>query len=288
MSPWLRLLFVSASWLLALRKGGWLLAALLPTRWLSQLSLPGFSMLVQALATAVGLGLTFALVRKPREVLGIVRPSKGALAKTLLVAPALFVATSVLALQIAMPWLLEEIEQGRVHASRENAGAMGQALQEAPLLSTLLWAALLAGVTEELFFRGALFTLVRNAVRRVKSNAERMAGAVAVVASAALFGFAHADMPGGVGVVRIVSSVCLGLACGLARLTARSLWAPILLHTTNNVLALAVARKWLDDGSAPLVFALPNRLLALAGVGLIVMISLTVSRMLMSRRPHFE
>lgn len=288
MSPWLRLCILSVSWLLALRHAGWLLAKLLPNAWLAQLSLPSFSMLAQVSATAVGLGITLALFRDPRPILGVARPDSRALTHTFLVTPALFVAISVLALEVAMPWLLEELQQGRVHASKENAGAMGRAVQEAPLLSSLLWAALFAGLAEELFFRGVFFTFVRDSVLRFSPNAAHVAGLGATLASAALFGFLHADTPGGVGVVRIVSTTCLGLVCGLARQLTKSIVAPILLHTTYNVLALAVARKWLDVGSEPLISALPNGLVLLAGAGIGAVISLNAFRMAMQRRRRFE
>jgi len=287
MSPWLRLLVLTATWLLALRHGGWLLARVLPNAWLSHLSLPSFSMIAQVAATALGLGLAFALFREARSILGFKRPSKLALATSVLVTPALFLAISVLALVVALPWLVEEQLQGRTHASRENAGAMGQALQEAPLLSTLLWAALFAALAEELFFRGAFFALVRDAAVRLRLGAG-FAGAVAVLASAALFGFLHADTPGGVGIVRIVSTTCLGLVCGVARQLGPSVVAPIAMHTTYNVLALALARRWLDDGTKPLILALPNGLITLSGIALFIALWLWAWRIVMPKRQRIE
>ncbi len=288
MSHWLRLCVLSLAWLLALRHSGWLLARLLPNAWLEHFSLPSFSMLAQGCATALGLALTFTLFQKPRAVLGLARPSARALTNTFLVTPALFVVISVLALEVAMPWLLEELQQGRVHASREHAGAMGRAMQEAPLLTTLLWAALLAGLAEELFFRGAFFTFVSDSVLRLWPGSVHVAGLFATSASAVLFGFLHADTPGGVGVVRIVSTTCLGLVCGVARQLTKSLAPPIALHTSYNVLALAVARRWFDHGSEPLVSALPNGLVVLAGAGLFAMISVNAIRMAMQTRRGFE
>lgn len=279
-----RLTALAILWLLLVRFAGPFWLWLLPAPLLAQLDLPSFSMLAQATATLLGLALASALLGKPWATLGFRKGSKLGLAGTLLVAPALFVFVSTVALEIAMPWLLEELAEGRAQASRENAGELGRAIREAPLLPMLLWGALFAAVAEELCFRGALWSAVRQGALRIWPRAELASGLLATLMAAALFGLMHADMPGGVGVVRLVATTLVGVACGVARQLSGTLLAPILLHLAHNVLTIGMARKWLDDGNQPLVGVLPNRLLLFAALGLVTTFALFIQRRAISQR----
>lgn len=64
----------------------------------------------------------------------------------------------MIALQIALPTLLEELKTRGANASQQNAGQFGRALTQAPILTTLVWGAVLGALGEELFFRGLLWT----------------------------------------------------------------------------------------------------------------------------------
>lgn len=282
-----RLAALAILWLLLIRFAGPFWLRLLPAPLLARLDLPSFSMLAQATATLLGLALASALLGKPWASLGFRKTSKLGLAKALLLAPALFVLISTVALEVAMPWLLEELAQGRAQASRENAGELGRAIREAPLLPMLLWGALFAAIAEELCFRGALWSAVREGALRFWPRAELASGLVATLVASALFGLMHADMPGGVGVVRLVATTLVGLACGFARQLSGTLLVPVCLHLAHNVLTIGVARRWLDDGSQPLVGVLPNNLLVLAGLGLVATLALVIHRRAILRRPQF-
>ena len=261
----------------------------LPRALLDALSLPAYGMLCQVVTLVVGLLAARLALRRPWEALGVVRPCGWDAAVASLIAPLVFVVASFVALKIAEPYLLAELATEGAGASRRNAGAFGKAVTQAPLVLTLAWGALLAAVAEELAFRGALFgavertTLafahppdvrssesrplvqVERAARRTR--AEWWAGALAVVVAAAVFGAMHADMKGSVGIVRVVSTTCLGLACGSARLLGRSVAIPMLLHFTYNSVSLGLGRGLFRSESAPLVSVVPNLLLVVAAVG---------------------
>src|SRR6185295_8382858 len=188
----------------------------LPRALLDSLSLPAYSMLCQVLTTWVGLGAARLAFARPGEALGARKPSGWYLALAAVLAPAVFVVASSIAIKIAEPYLLAELAREGAGASRRNAGAFGKAVTEAPLLVTLVWGAVLAAIAEELAFRGALFSAVERSALALfapdvepspaRTRAEWAAGALAVVLAAAVFGAMHADMKGSVGIVRIAST----------------------------------------------------------------------------------
>jgi len=89
-------------------------------------------------------------------------------------------------------------------------------------------------------------------------------GIAAAVVAGLAFGAMHADMQGSVGIVRVVSTTCLGLACGAARLVAGTVFAPMVVHFVYNAVSLALGRGLFRGDSEPLVSVVPNRLLAFA------------------------
>jgi membrane protease YdiL (CAAX protease family) len=277
---------LALAWLALAKWLGPLGLAVLPRSLLAHFTVETWGMLVQVVMTATGLALAAGLLRRPARALGAVRPRADALGIAALAAPAVFVASSATALQVALPYLLQELETQGAGASARNAGAFGQAVKSAPVLVTLLWGALLAAVSEELVFRGALWSAVRAAVVRAAAalapprfdapdpapatgGAHRLGGALATVVAAAAFGWMHADMPGSVGIVRVVSTTCLGLACGVARFATGSVLAAMALHLVFNTLSIGIARRWFASDGEPLLGALPNPLLAVAAVALV-------------------
>ncbi|MCC7164952.1 MAG: CPBP family intramembrane metalloprotease [Anaerolineae bacterium] len=88
---------------------------------------------------------------------------------------------------------------------------------------TLLGAGILAPISEELFFRGAIFTWFRG----------RYSFSIAMFASSLLFGLGHFDT---VGVV--ASSFVLALVAAYVFEKSKTLWAPILMHITTNSVAI--------------------------------------------------
>jgi len=91
-----------------------------------------------------------------------------------------------------------------------------------------------------------------------------LTGGVATIACAAIFSWLHADEPGGAGIVRVVSTACLGLACGIARQHTASILPGALLHAMFNFLALAQLRRWVVLESFPRHYTVPTLLTAVA------------------------
>jgi membrane protease YdiL (CAAX protease family) len=228
------------------------------------------------------------------------------LAVTALVAPAFLVLSTVIALQAALPTLLEEMRTRGAGATRQNAGEFGRMLGQGPLLVTLIWGAILAATTEELLFRGALWSLLDRLVQTIEARLSARAkggwfggradggrgstfpgresiptswvqraspavlGLVPTVGAAFIFGLMHRDVGGGVGIVRLASAMLLGLGAGALRWWTRSLLAPILLHFLNNTLVIGHARRWFSAGAgeATVIEGVPNLLLGIALLGL--------------------
>jgi membrane protease YdiL (CAAX protease family)/tetratricopeptide (TPR) repeat protein len=100
------------------------------------------------------------------------------------------------------------------------------ALAQLPWGVALLVGCVLPGLGEELFFRGFLG----------RGLVARHGAFLGVLFTSVLFGLMHIDP------VRIAATTVLGIALHVVYLTTRSFWAPVLLHTLNNVLADAGAR----------------------------------------------
>jgi membrane protease YdiL (CAAX protease family) len=269
-----KLVGIATGWLALGHYSSLFLWHALPRALLDLLTLPAYNMICQVLTTAVGLGVSWALLRRPREALAAHLPGGWDGAVTVLSAPLVFVAASWLALTIAEPYLLEELAMQGAGASRRNAGSFGKAVTQAPLFVTLLWGVVLAAITEELMFRGALFGAVQAATRRLG----RVSGAIAVVVAGGAFGAMHADMKGSVGIVRVVSATCLGLACGTARLLSGTVIAAMLLHFIYNTISLGVGRGWFHGSSDAILSVVPNPLLALACAGFVVALAIAIAR----------
>jgi membrane protease YdiL (CAAX protease family) len=258
---------------------------------LDSLSLPVYSMLCQVLTTLVGLGAVRLAFERPAIAIGARRPSGFYLALAAVLAPAIFVVASAVAIKIAEPYLVAELAREGAGASRRNAGAFGKAVTQAPLAVTLVWGAVLAAIAEELAFRGALFSAVERGVLAFfargampdeasarRSRAEWVAGVLAVVVAAATFGAMHADMKGSVGIVRVASTTCLGLACGTARLFAGTVFVPMIVHFTYNAISLGLGRGVFQSDSEPLLSVVPNRLLAVAATGALAALVIAIAR----------
>lgn len=85
-------------------------------------------------------------------------------------------------------------------------------------------------------------------------------GGFATLGSAAVFGAMHLGVPGGAGIVRVVSATCLGLACGAARHATGSVVAALALHVVYNLLSIAQTRRWLVTESLPSKYGMPTAL----------------------------
>lgn len=92
-------------------------------------------------------------------------------------------------------------------------------------LVTLIGAGILVPISEELFFRGAIFTWFRG----------RYSFPIAMFASSLIFGLGHFDT---IGVV--ASSFVLALANAYVFEKSKTLWAPIFMHITTNSVAVLI------------------------------------------------
>lgn len=103
---------------------------------------------------------------------------------------------------------------------------LGSEMSWSRFFITLLGAGFLAPVAEELFFRGFLYTALR----------QRLGIAAAVTISSLVFAVGHIDALG-----VVAASFIMGIAMALAYEYTRSLWVAIAIHTFNNSLATVLA-----------------------------------------------
>src|SRR6516164_8799596 len=89
-----KMLGIAVGWLALGHYASLYLWHLLPQALLDSLTLPVYSMICQVLTAAAGLGVSWAVLGRPREVLGARVPSRWDGAMTLLAAPLVFVLAS--------------------------------------------------------------------------------------------------------------------------------------------------------------------------------------------------
>src|SRR6188768_2120704 len=136
----LRLVTIAGVWFALLQLCTRYAALALPRSLAAQISLELYLVLVQLVTLPVGLGLAFALLKRDAFVeLGLVRPRAKAVLLSVSLAPLLFAAASYLSVYLALPTLLEEIRRGGAELVRNNAGQMGQAMRQSPVLLVLFW-----------------------------------------------------------------------------------------------------------------------------------------------------
>lgn len=270
---WLVLVAVVTLWVGAARAMAMFGAPLLPRALAAQLTLQSFFSLVLVVSTALGLALSFVLLRTPREDLGLRRPSGAAVGMATFWAPIVLVLSAYLAFKLALPTLLEELAQGGRRAAQQNTGEFGRALVQSHVVTTVVWATVLTPVAEELMFRGGMWSLVRRVTLPLAGTAQSLPpellqdgalgrgvrairrylceGGLATLVTAAVFAWLHADQEGGAGIIRVVQTACLGLALGCARHASGSLLPPMALHAVFNLLTIAKTRKWVVSPGWP-------------------------------------
>ncbi len=291
--PWRGVLAALAAALLWLLLARYLLplgARYAPVALQKAISWSTFRALAQLAVLLLGLGVWALLA--PGGVRGLWgrAPSGSALVRAALASPLVWVSSALIALAVALPTLMEELRTRGPGASRQNAGAFAAELTGSSLPAALVTGVLLAALSEELLFRGALWGALDALFRRVpgppaiheelgptagqRLQAWWVGGWGATVGAGVVFGLMHADMPGGVGIVRVVSTTCLGLAAGAIRTLSGSLAAAVLLHLLHNGFSLGVSRGWFV-GLGPSLYGVPAPLLgaALLGGALVLWIS---------------
>ena len=277
---------------------------LLPRAFARELTLEAYLALVHMATLALGLTASFVLLGEPRRVLALAAPRPAALGYVLALVPAVFVVATGAAFQIAKPTLLAELAHGGLAEVQKNTGEFGRELTGAPSWLAFAWGALVSPVSEEFFFRGAVFAVVLDAtsfLRATKGESALSAelldegaltratratvawlkrGGAATLLVALVFGLLHHDMPGGLGIVRFVSALGLGIACGLARQASASIAAPILVHVAFNALSLATARRLLVSEMFPMKAGVPTlvAVVAVAATWAVAVVYLLSSR----------
>ena len=276
---------------------------LLPTAVANQLTLQSYLAGVAVISTAVGLVLCVLLIQEPLPALGLSMPSARALGLSVSLAIPVFVIVSAVAIAIALPTLLDELRRGGRQLAQQSTGEFGRSLVRSPAWLTLLWGALISPVAEELLFRGALWSFINRLIptrkpdtppastalpegvvetgvvlkaARALSNHLRTGG-IATLVTAGIFAALHADMSGGLGIVRTVSTLGLALCAGLFRHMSGGIWAPLLLHIIFNTASIATARRWVVTASLPIKFGIPTLLLIVGGVSLVVAIVFAIA-----------
>ena len=291
-----RLLVLACAWFAVARLLATHGAELLPRSVARALTLQSFLAIVQIVSTAAGVGLAFAVAgRRTRASLGLGRlPAPSSWLRVALGSPAVLVFASYAAILVALPTLKAELLQGGKQAVESNAGAFGRALSQTPLALTLLWSAVLAPIAEELIFRGVLWSGITALTRRLLPRGPRslppellaeaapiraarslgrlMArGGLATLISAAVFAWAHADLEGGVGIVRVVSTFVLGVACGVMRHATDSVLTSMWLHALFNGLAVLQLRGYAVTSGWPKYYTVPTLYSLIAGIALLAL-----------------
>lgn len=303
----LRHLAVAALWLLSFRLLSEHAVRLIPLSVARSLSLQAYLTGVQLVTLVVGLALSFLLLPEPRRALGLTAPRPVTALAVILAAPAIYVVASYVAFWVALPTLLAELAARGRQAVQASSGEFGRELVGSGLGLALVWGVLISPIGEELMFRGAGYGAVQSLVdfgRARLTPAEAaprsnelpegvlepsaalaalkklagffLDGGIAVLTTAGIFALMHADMPGGLGIVRWVSALGLGLATGLLRQATSGLAAPVLVHVVFNLCSIANSRHWLVTESlgkyrsVPILLSIAAAVLGLVALGVVL------------------
>lgn len=225
---------------------------------LQKLNVIGAAFVVQGVIIA-GTTLLFAVIAryKWQETFLLYRPHVGQLIA------AVFIAVGVVPLVYTLQTLQASFWPGNPEVTRFNAQYLFPALYHHPVL-TILVVASLAGITEELLYRGPL----QNAFVR------RLPPFVAIAIVALIFGIAHMDVHG------MPIRTLLGFLLGWMAWRGKSLFPAILAHALYDAIALSWSAfyvhnvgldKALDDAGKT-AGSLPLPLPAFAAIGLIIFV----------------
>ena len=136
--------------------------------------------------------------------------------------------------QMTLPAFLEPLEQW-MKTSEESAKVLTEQFLNVTtfsgLIINLLLMALLPAVGEELTFRGVLINLFRVKGKRLKVKGEGVPH-LAIWCSAILFSAIHMQFYG------FVPRMLMGALFGYMLVWTSNLWVPILMHFTNNAMAV--------------------------------------------------
>lgn len=146
--------------------------------------------------------------------------------------------------QMTLPAFLEPLEQW-MKTSEESAKVLTEQFLNVTtfsgLIINLLLMALLPAVAEELTFRGVLMNLFRVKGKRLQGKGEGVPH-LAIWCSAILFSAIHLQFYG------FVPRMLMGALFGYMLVWTSNLWVPILMHFTNNAMAVILYFVALREG----------------------------------------
>lgn len=175
--------------------------------------------------------------RLPAELLGIRRaPSAGAL----LLAIGCLIASipamnALVGFFESLPWPETVVEAEKL--ARRTSESMMSGAGEAQWVVALSVLAIIPGLCEEMFFRGALQSLLRS---------RPMSAHAAIWLAALAFSLMHAQPIG------FIPRMLLGAGFGYAALWSGSVWTAIACHMVNNALVVITYRTGIDSAIAGL------------------------------------
>lgn len=200
---------------------------------------PGNIRFIQALSSVFSflfpaLGLAWLCSKSPAEYLSASKfPSIKVLFLVLLgmflLNPTISLA-SIINKQLIFPPFLEQLELWMIAKEKEMEGLVTLLLEEkgiAPFLSNLIVIALLAAITEEFLFRGA----IQRIIGKWTSNHHAVIWLAAIVFSAI-----HLQFYG------FVPRMLLGAYFGYLLYWSRSIWVPVFAHFINNGVAVIASQ----------------------------------------------
>ncbi len=180
--------------------------------------------------------LALLVTRLPAEFLMIKSAPKGGVMLCSLLAlvvaiPAIELLTGMCAM---LPWP-EAVVKAEAEAAAKTLQLLGPH-NAVNLLVSVLIVGVLAGVSEELFFRGALQRLLQSRPMSVH---------LAIWIAAAFFSLMHAQPVG------FIPRMLLGAFFGYAAVWSGSLWTAVILHAVNNTLAIIIMWTGVNMLSTP-------------------------------------
>lgn len=109
-----------------------------------------------------------------------------------------------------------------------------------PLWVDIACFALIPACCEEVLFRGALFpSFLGTSLQNAPAFSKRVLAAM--LSTALLFAAFHLSLS------RFLPMLFLGLGLGFAAWRSQSLWASVLMHTTNNAIVIILARQHIES-----------------------------------------
>jgi membrane protease YdiL (CAAX protease family) len=299
---WLKLAAIATAWLAGGLSIANHLAPHLPAAIRQALTVSSYYAAVWVTTTAIGVGLSFALLERPRDDLGLSRPSASAVVLALLIAPAVLALGLYLAWKLALPTITQELAERGKQAVRASVSSANRATRQDDIGTIVVWTVLVTPLAEELIVRGAIWSTITRLTKpwaepgarslpstlmqpsiasKAFSGARRglMSGGLATLLTAGLFAWLHLESAGGAAILALTQTACLGLALGTLRHASGTIVPGIAMHALFNGLTLAMKRGVIPNKPFwPLPLPIPWALWQIAGIAAAVAIVVAVHR----------